>query len=118
MTNTSPFRVCLNVNGQTTGAAGADAAQEGRAIDRFGGANNRIVRISLYATGAQAFSCPKSQYYNSEAYRASTGASPSRPAVWQVYLSPFDEATTTTFDIKTEITYYVMYNNPKFLAQS
>lgn len=117
-TDNKPFRLVLGANGITTGALGIDAGQEGRQRVKIGGHDNAIVKFGMFTKMHDAFNIPASQYYNADAYRASTGAAPARQGVWQIYAQPFDESTQTNLDFKVEITYYVNYSNPKFIAQS
>ena len=117
-TDDNPFHMALNFSGSTAGATGVDASAEGRGKSRYGGDQQKILSARAFRRGHSVFGVSKSQYRNDDLYRGPTSGAPSKEGIIQIWVIPFDEATTTTISFKAEITYYVMFQNSKLLVQS
>lgn len=117
-TDNTPFHLALNFAGSTSGATNIDASAEGRGKSRYGGDQQRPLTVSAYRKGHTVFGVEKMVYRTDDLYRALVTTAPSKEGIIQIWVQPFDETTTTNIKFKAEITYYVMFSNPKLLTQS
>lgn len=86
-------------------------------IASFNGGPQRNI-ISNYMSTAKIWGVATSTVSGENAFSADISANPSNDWYWTVYLQPADEASTETYVLYVQITYYAEFFDRKILAPS
>ncbi len=113
-----PFSYRWGINPLTSGPVAGTGPEAKRWNSGNGGANHSVIAIKGSTDLWTAASVSKARYQTDDVFVGGIGADPATTPTLQVYVAPFDGATSTQIDFNFRMTYHVKFFDPVYLSQS